>query len=50
MPIQNGSPTRTIDRDVLSQDNAAAYWESDERFDIPFVPNGVRSIWHGDES
>jgi len=32
--VQNRTPTRTIDLDVLSQDNAAAYWSRDERFDL----------------
>ena len=31
---QNRTPTRTIDLDVLSEGNAAAYWERDERHDF----------------
>ena len=31
---QNRTPTRTIDLDVLSEDNAAAYWGRDERYDF----------------
>jgi Family of unknown function (DUF6352) len=31
---QNRTPSRTIDLDVLSQDNAAAYWGRDERHDF----------------
>ena len=31
---QNRTPTRTIDLDVLSDDNAAAYWARDERHDF----------------
>ena len=31
---QNRTPTRTIDLDVLSEDNATAYWERDERRDF----------------
>jgi hypothetical protein len=32
-------PTRTIDLDVLSQDNAAEYWARDERFDTSVMLN-----------
>jgi hypothetical protein len=32
---QNRTPTRTIDLDVLSEDNATAYWERDERYTSP---------------
>jgi hypothetical protein len=31
---QNRTPTRTIDLDVLSQENADSYWSRDERFDV----------------
>ena len=31
---QNRTPARTIDLDVLSQDNAETYWTRDERFDL----------------
>jgi uncharacterized protein DUF6352 len=37
--IQNRTPTRTIDLDVLSQDNAATYWERNERFDMAVALN-----------
>lgn len=31
---ENRTPARTIDLDVLSQDNADGYWTRDERFDL----------------
>ena len=31
---QNRTPPRTVDLDVLSQDNADTYWARDERFDL----------------
>jgi hypothetical protein len=31
---QNRTPARTVDLDVLSQDNADSYWTRDERFDL----------------
>ncbi len=31
---KQNTPTRSIDLDVLSADNAALYWERDERFDL----------------
>ena len=31
---QQAVPMRTLDLDVLSRDNAAAYWDRDERFDF----------------
>jgi uncharacterized protein DUF6352 len=31
---QNRTPTRTIDLDVLSEDNAIAYWGRDDRYDF----------------
>ena len=31
---QNRTPARTVDLDVLSQDNADTYWARDERFDL----------------
>ncbi len=42
---QNRTPTRTIDLDVLSEDNAAAYWERDERHDFAVSLNrGGRAL------
>ena len=32
--VQNRTPTRTIELDVLSEDNAEAYWDRDERYDF----------------
>jgi hypothetical protein len=31
---QNRTPARTVDLDVLSEDNADTYWTRDERFDL----------------
>ena len=31
---QQNTPTRSIDLDVLSADNAEIYWQRDERFDL----------------
>jgi hypothetical protein len=31
---QNRTPARTVDLDVLSEDNAETYWTRDERFDL----------------
>lgn len=31
---QNRTPARTVDLDVLSEDNAQTYWSRDERFDL----------------
>jgi hypothetical protein len=31
---QNRTPTRTVELDVLSEDNAAAYWDRSERYDF----------------
>jgi len=31
---QNRTPARTVDLDVLSEDNAETYWSRDERFDL----------------
>lgn len=39
---QNRTPTRTIDLDVLSEDNAQMYWERDERFDFAVSLNRGR--------
>lgn len=39
---QNRTPARTVDLDVLSDDNAAAYWERDERFDYAVSLNRGR--------
>ena len=39
---QNRTPTRTIDLDVLSEDNAAMYWDRDERFDFAVSLNRGR--------
>jgi hypothetical protein len=36
---QNRTPARTIDLDVLSQDNAEAYWGRDERHDVALSLN-----------
>src|SRR6266496_3875800 len=39
------TPTRTIDLDVLSEDNAVAYWGRDERFDFAVSLNrGGRAL------
>jgi hypothetical protein len=38
--LQNRTPARTIDLDVLSEDNAAAYWGRDERYDFSVSLNG----------
>ena len=39
---QNRTPSRTIDLDVLSEDNAATYWDRDERFDCAISLNRGR--------
>jgi hypothetical protein len=36
---QSQTPARTIDLDVLSQENAQGYWERDERFDLAISLN-----------
>lgn len=36
---QNRTPSRTIDLDVLSEDNAGAYWDRDERHDFAISLN-----------
>jgi hypothetical protein len=36
---QQNVPTRSIDLDVLGADNAAAYWDRDERFDFAVMLN-----------
>jgi hypothetical protein len=36
---QQSVPMRTIDLDVLARDNAASYWERDERFDTSVMLN-----------
>ncbi len=42
---QNRTPTRTIDLDVLSEDNAAAYWDRDEQYDFAVSLNrGGRAL------
>jgi hypothetical protein len=42
---RNRTATRTIDLDVLSDDNAAAYWERSERFDFAVSLNhGQRAL------
>ena len=42
---QNRTPTRTVDLDVLSEDNAAMYWERDERHDFAVSLNqGARAL------
>ena len=39
---QNRTPTRTIDLDVLEADNAAHYWDRDERHDLSISLNRGR--------
>lgn len=42
---QNRTPTRTIDLDVLSEQNAAMYWQRDERHDFALSLNrGGRAL------
>jgi len=36
---QNRTSSRTIELDVLSQDNAASYWDRDERYDLAISLN-----------
>jgi Family of unknown function (DUF6352) len=36
---QSQTPARTVDLDVLSQENADGYWERDERFDLAISLN-----------
>jgi len=36
---QAQTPARTVDLDVLSEDNAAVYWERDERYDLAISLN-----------
>lgn len=36
---QNRTPSRTIELDVLSQENAASYWGRDERYDLAISLN-----------
>jgi hypothetical protein len=36
---QSQTPARTVDLDVLSQENAQGYWERDERFDLAISLN-----------
>src|SRR6266851_4741218 len=36
---QSQTPARTVDLDVLSQENAQDYWERDERFDLAISLN-----------
>jgi hypothetical protein len=40
--VQNRTPTRTVDLDVLDADNAAMYWERDERHDVSISLNRGR--------
>ncbi len=43
--VQTRTPTRTIDLDVLSEENATAYWERDERHDFAVSLNrGGRAL------
>jgi hypothetical protein len=43
--VQTRTPTRTIDLDVLSEENATAYWERDERHDFAVTLNrGGRAL------
>jgi hypothetical protein len=45
MLARNRTPTRTIDLDVLSDDNAEAYWGRDERYDFAVSLNrGGRAL------
>ncbi len=44
---QNRTPARTIDLDVLSEDNATAYWGRDERYDFAVSLNRGRSALEG---
>ncbi len=39
---EHGTPPRTVDLDVLSEDNADMYWERDERFDLAVSLNRGR--------
>ena len=39
---QNRTPLRTVDLDVLDADNAAVYWERDERYDMAVSLNRGR--------
>ncbi len=41
---QNRTPLRTVDLDVLDRDNAAAYWERDERHDFSVSLNRGRAV------
>jgi hypothetical protein len=40
--LANRTPLRTVDLDVLDADNAALYWERDERFDLAISLNRGR--------
>ncbi len=40
--LTNRTPRRTVDLDVLDADNAALYWERDERFDLAVSLNRGR--------
>jgi len=43
--VQQGTPMRTVDLDVLSEDNAAAYWPRNELFDFAVTLNrGGRAL------
>jgi hypothetical protein len=43
--VQQGTPTRTIDLDVLSEDNSATYWARSELFDFAVTLNrGGRAL------
>jgi hypothetical protein len=44
---QNRTPARTIDLDVLSEDNATAYWDRDERYDFAVSLNRGGSTLEG---
>ena len=44
---QNRTPARTIDLDVLSEHNATAYWDRDERYDFAVSLNRGRSALEG---
>ena len=41
---QNRTPSRSVDLDVLDADNAAQYWDRDERFDVSVSLNRGRPV------
>jgi hypothetical protein len=42
--VQNRTPTRNVDLDVLDADNAGQYWERDERHDLAVSLNRGRPV------